>query len=225
MNDVERWSQRIARRILPAEADSAARVGAEYASGGRKRRDLFARYETQPGGFGPGGAVAQLPLILQSLAQARDALSLLLSSQYLSNILAAASLLVALAERSADRARTGERSRDAVRQQTAGSVEGSSPAAGVPAPTSLAQTVGPEHGELLNERNAVEQAFKSLSRRLQSAGFTAARADQIAGELLREFLADAGSAAEADRFLAALSARRYSTWGRRLLRLYRRARR
>lgn len=225
MNDVERWSQRIARRIAPAEADSAAGVGADYVSGGRKRRDLFARYETQPGGFGPGGTVAQLPLILQSLTQARDALSLLLNSQYLSNILAAASLLVALTERSAERARTGERSRDAARQQTGGSDEGSSPAVGMPAPASLAQTVGPEHGELLNERNAVDQAFKSLSGRLQSAGFAAARADQIAGELLREFLADAVSAADAARFVAALSARRDSTWGRRLLRLCRRARR
>ena len=93
MDVVERWSVRIAERVAPEEADFAAEVGVAYAAGGQARKDLLPRSSTQPGAFGPGANAADLPLILQGLADAASALLAFLRSPYLGNALAAAGLL------------------------------------------------------------------------------------------------------------------------------------
>lgn len=95
MDVVERWSERIAQRTAPDEADFAAEVGVAYAAGGQARKDLRPRPGVQPGAFGPGAFAADLPLILRGLADAANVLVVFLRSPYLSNALAAGSLLVA----------------------------------------------------------------------------------------------------------------------------------
>lgn len=95
MDVVQRWSERIAQRVAPEEADFAAEVGAAFAAGGQARKDLLPRSGTQPGAFGPGANAADLPVILQGLADAASALLAFLRSPFLGNALAAAGLLVA----------------------------------------------------------------------------------------------------------------------------------
>ncbi len=166
MDVVQRWSERIARRVAPDEADFAAEVGAAYAAGGQARKDLLPRPGTQPGAFGPGANAADLPLILQGLAHAATALLAFLRSPYVGNALAAAGMVIAFrAERHHEQA--------------------------APQATPLA------------ERQALETAFGSLRDRLASAGFTRARADELACDLLEELLADT---AEAAQFVDALAA-------------------
>lgn len=181
MDVVQRWSERLARRVVPAEADFAADVGAAYAAGGQARKNLMPRPSVQPGAFGPGTFAADLPLILQALAHAGDVLLALLRSAYLSNALAAGSLLVAL------RAAHGHGQEPETSQAAASPGARPEPPQAVP----------------VNERRAVEQAFGSLCRDLTSAGFTPERAGQIAYELLEELVADAADAAI---FVDALSA-------------------
>jgi hypothetical protein len=90
------WAERIARQFTPEEAGLAAEVGTAYAEGGSRRRELFPGDETQPGAFGPGGPIAELPMILRALAQAGPVLLSLLGSSYLGNATGVTSLLVAL---------------------------------------------------------------------------------------------------------------------------------
>lgn len=177
MDVVQRWSERIARRVVPSEADFAPEVGAAYAAGGQARKNLMPRPNVQPGAFGPGIFAADLPLILQALAHAGKMLLALLRSAYLSNALAAGSLLAAL------RAAHG-RGQELTDGQAAALPE---------APQAVP----------LNEKRAMEQAFWSLRCDLTFAGFPPERADQIAYELLEELLADAADAA---LFVDALSA-------------------
>jgi hypothetical protein len=179
---VQRWAQRIAQRVVPEEADFAAEVGAAYAAGGQARKALEPRPRVQPGAFGPGAFAADLPLILRSLADSAHALLFLLRSSYLSNALAAGSLLAAL--------RAGR---------------GSGPSAGAPEPAvaEVASGPGPRAGPPENEKQAVEHAFESLRDRLTSAGFSQERSGQVAYDLLEELLADAADAAA---FVDALAA-------------------
>jgi hypothetical protein len=163
---VERWSERIAQRVAPDEADFAAEVGVAYAAGGQARKDLLPRSSTQPGAFGPGANAADLPLILQGLADTASALLAFLRSPFLSNALAAAGLLVAF--------RADHHHGQVAPQATP-----------------------------LGERQALEAAFESLRDRLASAGFSKARADDLAYELLEELLTDT---AEAAQFVDALAA-------------------
>jgi hypothetical protein len=105
----------------------------------------------------------------------------LLRSSYLSNALAAGSLLVALRadhhhEQSAEPGRPPSRTATGSEPQSA------------PPPS---------------ERQAVELAFESLRDRLTSAGFAQARAGELACELLDELLTNA---AEAAVFVDALAA-------------------
>jgi hypothetical protein len=199
---VEVWSQRVACRVAPLEVDCAAEVGVAYAAGGRARRDLFEGSDVPPGAFGAGELAEALPLIIRSLAQAGDAISAMLSSAYLSNGLAAASLLVALKEHRAARSAASKRNTDAGGSQTVEAGTGSAPGVGFPGAPGLSQPAGHQ----LSERELVDQAFGTLGERLRSAGFAAEQADQIAFDLLVEFLTDAAAAADADRFIAALSA-------------------
>lgn len=181
MDVVQRWSERIARRAAPEEVDFAAEVGVAYAAGGQARKDLLPRASVQPGAFGPGAYAADLPLILRGLADAASMLVAFLRSPYLSNALAAGSLLVAF--------RSGHRHGQAAEAGRAAS----RPAAGAeppPAPPA-------------NERQALESAFASLRDRLAAAGFDQARATELAYELLDELLMDTAGAAE---FVAALAA-------------------
>lgn len=175
MDVVQRWSERIAQRVAPEEADFAAEVGVAYAAGGQARKELLPRPGTQPGAFGPGANAADLPLILQGLADAASALLAFLRSPYLANALAAAGLLMAFR---ADRH----------------------------------HEQGTAQATPLSERQALEAAFGSLRDRLVSAGFTRARADHLAGELLEELLTDT---AEAAQFVDALAAVPDSGGGRR----------
>jgi hypothetical protein len=163
---VQRWSERIAQRVAPEEADFAAEVGVAYAAGGQARKDLLPRPSTQPGAFGPGANAADLPLILRGLADAASVLLAFLRSPYLSNAIATAGLLIAFRA-------------DHHHEQAA------------PQATPLA------------ERQALDAAFESLRDRLASAGFTKARADELAYELLEELLTDT---AEAAQFVDALAA-------------------
>jgi hypothetical protein len=175
---VERWSERIAQRVAPEEADFAAEVGVAYAAGGQAREDLLPRTGVQPGAFGPGAYAADLPLILRGLADAADMLLALLHSPYLSNALAAGSLLVAFrADHHHEQATQAGRAAD----RTAAESE--------PPPVS--------------ERQALESAFESLRDRLAVAGFDQARAGRLAYELLEELLTDT---AEAALFVDALAA-------------------
>lgn len=176
---VQHWSERIAQRVAPEEVDFAAEVGVAYAAGGQTRKDLLPRPSTQPGAFGPGADAAYLPLILQGLADAASALLAFLRSPYLSNALAAASLLVAFrADHHHERATQANRP-------------------DYPAAESAPQP------RPLSERQALEAAFESLRDRLASAGFNKARADHLAYELLEELLTDT---AEAAQFVNALAA-------------------
>jgi hypothetical protein len=177
---VQRWSVRIALRAAPAEADFAAEVGVAYAAGGQARKELLPRPSVQPGAFGPGTLAAELPLILRALADAGDWLLALLRGSYLSNALAAASLIAAL------RAGHG----------------GEAPAAERPA-VPAATATQPPPAPPVSERQAVERAFASLRASLTTAGFTPERANWLAYVLLEELLADA---AEAAVFVEALSA-------------------
>jgi hypothetical protein len=169
---VQRWSERIARRVAPEEVDFAAEVGAAYAAGGQARRDLLPRPSVQPGAFGPGAYAANLPLILRGLADAASMLRALLGSPYLSNALAAGSLLVAFRA-------------DHHEEETA---------AGRPASRTPGES---EHQPAppASERRALELAYESLHDRLASAGFDQARAGQLAYELLEELLTDTAEAA------------------------------
>jgi hypothetical protein len=179
---VQRWAQRIAQRLVPAEADFAAEVGAAYAAGGQARKALVPRPRVQPGAFGPGAYAADLPLIFRSLADSANALLFLLRSPYLSNALAAGSLLAAL--------RAGR---------------GSGPSAGAPEPVvaQVAGEPGPQAVPPVNEKQAVEHAFESLRDRLASAGFSQERSGQLAYDLIEELL---GDAADAATFVDALAA-------------------
>ena len=173
MDVVPRWSERIAQRAVPEEADFAAEVGVAYAAGGQARKDLLPRPNVQPGAFGPGAYAADLPLILRGLADAANMLLALLRSPYLSNALAAGSLLVAF--------RADHRHEQATE-------------AGRPAPRTPAEPE-PQQALPVSERQALELAFKSLSDRLASAGFDQARAGHLAYELLEELLMDTEEAA------------------------------
>jgi hypothetical protein len=172
MDAVSEWSERIALRFAPAEAPFAAEVGIAFAAGGSRRRDVLSRYDSQPGAFGPGGSIAELPMILHALADAGTALRALLGSAYVSNALAAASLLTAL--------RQGRGHRPAG--------EGGQPDAGA------ARRPVPEPAVPTSEKQAVEQAFATLSGRLTAAGFDQSRASELAYGLIAELLADAASA-------------------------------
>lgn len=178
MEVVQRWSERIAQRVAPAEADFATEVGVAYAAGGRERKELLPRPSVQPGAFGPGTLAAELPVILRALADARDALLALLGSSYASNVLAAGSLIVAL--------RAGRGDAEA---QEAGKPAGPAHTGPPPLP--------------LPEEQAVELAFESLRSRLTAAGFPPERASHLAAEMLQELLTDAADAAV---FVGALSA-------------------
>ena len=175
---VERWSERIARRVVPEEADFAAEVGVAYAAGGQARRDLLPRPGVQPGAFGPGAYAADLPVILRGLADAANVLLSVLRSPYLSNALAAGSLLVAFRA-------------DHHHEQAA--------EVGQPASRTAAESEPPP----VSERQTLELAFESLRDRLASAGFDQARAGQLGYELLEELLTDT---AEAALFVEALAA-------------------
>jgi hypothetical protein len=164
---VQRWSVRIAQRTAPAEADFAADVGAAYAAGGRARKELVPRPSVQPGAFGAGTLAADLPVILRALADAGDALRALLGSAYLSNALAAGSLVVAL------RAARGGRE-------------------GPPKPDAAAET-GPPLPE--RARQAAALAFGSLHGRLTAAGIPPGPAGQLTCDLLEELLTDPPDAA------------------------------
>jgi hypothetical protein len=170
---VQRWSERIAQRVAPEEADFAAEVGVAYAAGGQARKDLLPRPGVQPGAFGPGAYAADLPLILRGLADAANMLLAFLRSPYLSNTLAAGSLLVAFRadhhyEQATEAGRTAFRA---------------------------AAESEPQPAPPVSERQALELAFESLRDRLASAGFDQARAGQLAGELLEELLTDTADAA------------------------------
>jgi hypothetical protein len=178
---VQRWSERIALRVAPEEADFAAEVGAAYAAGGQARKDLLPRPGVQPGAFGPGALAADLPLILRGLADAAEMLLALLGSSYLSNALAAGSLLVAF--------RAGHRQEQPPERGRPGF-----PAAEF-ASQSMPQT---------SERQALKLAFASLRDRLVAAGFDQARADQLSCELLGELLTDTAEAAQFVKALAAV---------------------
>jgi hypothetical protein len=180
VNVVERWSQRVAERVAPEEIDFAAEVGVAYAAGGRARKDLQ-RVSVQPGAFGPGTYAVDLPLVLQALADAGEALLFLLRSPYFSNAVAAGSLLVAL--------RAG-------RHQHV-------PEPGQPAPSATAAPLLSDAAPPTSERQALEFAFSSLRDRLTAAGIARDRADGVAYELLDELLKDA---AGAGTFVEALSA-------------------
>jgi hypothetical protein len=177
---VQRWSERIARRIAPEEADFAAEVGMAYAAGGQARKDLLPHPGVQPGAFGPGAYAADLPLILRGLADAANILLALLRSPYLNNALAAGSLLVAF------------RADHHHKQAT----EGDRPAVRPAQPE-------PQPAPPLSERQTLESAFESLRDRLASAGFDQARAGHLAYDLLEELLTDT---AEAALFVDALAA-------------------
>jgi hypothetical protein len=177
---VQRWSERIALRVAPEEADFAAEVGAAYAAGGQARKDLVPRPGVQPGAFGPGAFAADLPLIFRGLADAANMLLALLGSSYLSNALAAGSLLVAF--------RAGHGHEQAPERSRAG----------FPAAELASQPAPPA-----SERYALELAFASLRDRLAAAGFDEARAGQLSYELLEELLTDT---AEATQFVTALAA-------------------
>ena len=127
-----------------------------------------------PAGSGRAGC-AELPLILHSLAQARDALLALLGSPDLDSMLAAASLAVALRERSDSRVRAGERGKDAARTRAGAPGKGSSPHEQALRSRPARRLPGPEHGPPPSERQLVERAFDSLSGRLRSAGCTPRR--------------------------------------------------
>lgn len=181
MDVVQRWSERIAQRVAPDEADFAAEVGVAYAAGGQARKDLLPRPGTQPGAFGPGAFAADLPLIFRGLADSAHMLVAFLGSPYLSNSLAAGSLLVAFRAEHHDKQATQ---------------------AGPPASRTAAhpepRPMPPE-----SERRALESAFESLRDRLESAGFDQARAGQLSYELLEELLTDTADAAQ---FVDALAA-------------------
>ncbi len=177
MDIVERWSERIAQRVSPDEIDFAAAVGAAYAEGGRARENLFARKGVQPGAFGPGASAADLPAILHALAGARTAIMTLLRGPYVSDALIAGTLLT-----------VARRDR------------GHGPAG----PVSETATVAAPADQLpASELHAIEQALDQLSNRLQGAGFTEQRADQLAHALLAELMTEAPSAAS---FIDALTA-------------------
>jgi len=178
---VGRWSERIAQRVAPEEADFAAEVGVAYAAGGQARKDLLPRPGVQPGAFGPGAYAADLPLILRGLADAASVLLASLRSPYLSNSLAAGSLLVAL--------RTEHHHEQATQAGRPASRTAAEPE---PLPTSP-----------VSERQALELAFESLRDRLAAAGFDQARASRLAYQLLEELLTDT---AEAALFVDALAA-------------------
>jgi hypothetical protein len=184
MDAVSEWSERIALRFAPAEAAFAAEVGTAFAAGGSRRRDVLSRYDGQPGAFGPGGS-AELPMILHALAAAGTALRALLGSAYLGNTLAAASLLTAL--RQGRGHGPGE--------------EGGQP--GADAARLSGQPAEAESAVPASEKQAVEQAFATLSERLTAAGFDQRRADELAYGLIAELLADAASASS---FVKALTA-------------------
>ena len=160
MDVVQRWSERIALRVAPEEADFAAEVGTAYAAGGQARKDLQPRSGVQPGAFGPGAFAADLPLILRGLADSASMLLALLRSPYFSNALAAGSLLLAF--------------RDDRRHKRAASARPGAPAAAESAPGPAPQT-GQQPAPPASERQALESAFASLRDRLAAAGFEQAQ--------------------------------------------------
>jgi hypothetical protein len=160
------WSECIAERVAPEEVHLAAAVGVAYAEGGKARKGLLARSGVRPGAFGPGSHAAELHLILRALAEARDVVLPLLRGPYVSNLLAAVSLYVAL-RIDPGRGRRAEPGR----------------------PPAQAQELP------VSERQALDYALASLRARLLAAGLVEERADQVAVELLEELLEDAVDAA------------------------------
>lgn len=206
---VERWSYRISCRVAPEEKDSAAAVGADYAAGGHRRRDLYPGRDIPPGSFGPGELAEILPLVLRALAQSRDALLALLGSTDTSNVLALAALVVTIGQNRASRRGT----------ESGRSPDPAGPRAGARG-TAAAEVRVPS---LESERELVERAFRTLEERLLEAGLSPEEAEQKTLNMLLEFLAGAPAAADARRFVTALSnipdrsASRRGGWLRMLL--------
>ncbi|GIH28634.1 hypothetical protein Aph01nite_69440 [Acrocarpospora phusangensis] len=102
MDVVTLWARRIAEQVVPGEVAGAEAVGAAYAAGGKRRRELFAGGGAgEPGGFGGGLGPGDLAVILDALRFASDHLLELVAENPLAN------LMVLLAMRQGMRRRAG----------------------------------------------------------------------------------------------------------------------
>ncbi|MFE9877615.1 hypothetical protein [Streptomyces sp. NPDC005784] len=219
------WSVRIAEWAAPEETGFAAQTARAYAAGGAPRRNLFSSPGQAPGGMG-GGAVSVLPVVLDGLAYAAEALKSALGSPELNNLLSATGLLVGLrAQRHADAAsrRPGEDGTGAA-EHPAATGEGAPPppsqsppraardaeddgdsedVSGAVVPSDgMGGAGGADSGSAVPTLEVVRAALR-MSGRLRARGIAPAEADELAARLTARLVTE-DDPAEAASFLDAL---------------------
>jgi hypothetical protein len=86
LSQLNEWATELAESAVPYEVDLAPDIVDAYLKGGESREELFQQTDTSiAGGWGPGGAVALLPWILNGVAVAAKWILSLLSSDGTSN--------------------------------------------------------------------------------------------------------------------------------------------
>jgi hypothetical protein len=87
MDPLNNWAINLAAAADPSETDLAPDILAAYLEGGDSRTELFKQTDTSiAGGFGPGSAIALLPLVLRGIAAAGKWVLTLISADATGNI-------------------------------------------------------------------------------------------------------------------------------------------
>ncbi|MEA5453053.1 hypothetical protein VB780_31065 [Leptolyngbya sp. CCNP1308] len=87
MDQLNDWATNLAMAADPSEADLALDIVDAYIEGGASREELFTRTDTSiAGGFGPGSAIALLPLVLRGITAAGKWILTLVSADATGNV-------------------------------------------------------------------------------------------------------------------------------------------
>ncbi|MFF4352931.1 hypothetical protein [Streptomyces sp. NPDC001530] len=193
---LDRWSVRIAEWAAPGETTFAAQTTRAYAAGGAMRHNLFSSHDHAPGGMG-GGTVSILPVVLDAVAYAADAIKSALGSSQLSNVLSVAGLLLGLQAQ-----RSGAASHNAGTAPTSGEtqqLEDGTLAADDADPDSTTRDPQPSAAPTVE----IMRAALQMSGRLRARGIEPAEADELAARVTAQLLAQ-DDPAEVAAFLDAL---------------------
>ncbi len=86
MDHLSNWAANLATAADPSEVDLAPDILAAYLEGGESRAELFRQTDTSiAGGFGPGSAIAILPLVFRGIAAAAKWVLTLISADETGN--------------------------------------------------------------------------------------------------------------------------------------------
>ena len=178
------WPSLLAREFCPVEEPIAGEVARRYAEGGRSRRALFAESGEQTGGFGGGAPVAEIAVLLDTVAQsARVVLAFLDAHQGLGVLVESGAVVIAVVE--------ARRSRKLAAKEPPTPEDSAEPSA-APAASAPEEALLPDDAVAL-----VDDVLEGLAARLTVHGLTeqAAWARSCALLLLLERENPAGAAA------------------------------